>query len=41
MWQHTQESFAQMNINRNLKNRIGIQVGQVEVIKIKEAVEER
>jgi hypothetical protein len=30
-----------MNINRNLKNRIGIQVGQVKVIKIKEATEER
>jgi hypothetical protein len=41
MWQHAQESFAQMNVNRNLKNRIGIQVGQVKVIEIKEAAEER
>jgi hypothetical protein len=41
MWQHAQESFTQMNVNRNLKNRIGIQVGQVKVIKIKEAAEER
>jgi hypothetical protein len=39
MWQHTKKSFAQMNVNRNLKNRIGIQVGQVKAIKIKEAVE--
>jgi hypothetical protein len=41
MWQHSQESFAQMNVNRNLKNRIGIQVGQVKVVEIKEAAEER
>jgi hypothetical protein len=28
-----------MNVNRNLKNRIGIQVGQVKAIKIKEVAE--
>jgi hypothetical protein len=39
MWQHTKKGFAQMNVNRNLKNRIGIQVGQVKAIKIKEVAE--
>jgi hypothetical protein len=39
MWQHTKKSVAQMNVNRNLKNRIGVQVGQVKAIKIKEAAE--
>jgi hypothetical protein len=41
MWQHTKKSFTQMNVNRNLQNRIGIQVGQVKAIKIKEAAEKR
>jgi hypothetical protein len=41
MWQHTKKSFTQMNVNGNLQNRIGIQVGQVKAIKIKEAAEKR
>jgi hypothetical protein len=40
MWQDAKKSFAQMNINGNLQNRIGIQMGQVEAIEIKEAMEE-
>jgi hypothetical protein len=27
MWQNTKVGFAQMNKNRNLQNRIGIQMG--------------
>ena len=40
MWQDAKKSFAQMNVNGNLQNRIGIQMGQVEAIEIKEAAEE-
>jgi hypothetical protein len=40
MWQDAKKSFAQMNVNGNLQNRIGIQMGQVEAIEIKEATEE-
>jgi hypothetical protein len=40
MWQDAKKSFAQMNVNGNLQNRIGIQMGQVEPIEIKEAAEE-
>jgi hypothetical protein len=35
------ESFTQVNKNRNLQNGIGIQVGQIQVIEVKETVEER
>jgi hypothetical protein len=27
MWQHAKKSFAQMNVNGNLQNGIGIQMG--------------
>jgi hypothetical protein len=37
MWQNAKKSFAQMNVNGNLQNRIGIQMGQVKAIEIKEA----
>jgi hypothetical protein len=39
MWQDAKKSFAQMNVNRNLQNRIGIQMGQVKAIEIKEVAE--
>jgi hypothetical protein len=39
MWQHTKKSFAQMNVNGNLQNGIGIQMSQVKTIEIKEAAE--
>jgi hypothetical protein len=39
MWQHTKKSFTQMNVNGNLQNGIGIQMGQVKTIEIKEAAE--
>ena len=39
MWQDTKKSFAQMNINGNLQNGIGIQIGQIKTIEIKEAAE--
>jgi hypothetical protein len=39
MGQHTKKSFAQMNINGNLQNGIGIQMGQIKTIEIKEAAE--
>jgi hypothetical protein len=35
------QSFAQMNKNGNLHNGIGIQMGQIQVIEIKETAEER
>jgi hypothetical protein len=41
VWQNTKERFAQVNKNGNLQNRIGIQMGQIQVIKIKETAEER
>jgi hypothetical protein len=41
VWQNTKESFAQVNKNGNLQNRIGIQVGQIQVIEVKETAEER
>jgi hypothetical protein len=41
VWQNTKESFAQVNKNGNLQNGIGIQVGQIQVIKVKETAEER
>ena len=39
MRQDAKKSLAQMNVNGNLQNRIGIQMGQVKAIKIKEAAE--
>jgi hypothetical protein len=39
--QNTKESFAQMIKNGNLQNRIGIQMGQIQAIEIKETAEER
>jgi hypothetical protein len=39
--QNTKESFTQVNKNRNLHNGIGIQVGQIQVIEVKETAEER
>jgi hypothetical protein len=39
MWQDAKKSFTQMNVNGNLQNRIGIQMGQVKAIEIKEAAE--
>jgi hypothetical protein len=39
MWQDAKKSLAQMNVNGNLQNRIGIQMGQVKAIEIKEAAE--
>jgi hypothetical protein len=41
MWQNTKESFAQVNKNRNLHNGIGIQMGQIQMIEIKETAEKR
>jgi hypothetical protein len=41
VWQNTKESFAQVNKNGNLQNGIGIQMGQIQVIEIKETAEER
>jgi hypothetical protein len=41
VWQNTKESFAQVNKNGNLQNGIGIQVGQIQVIEVKETAEER
>jgi hypothetical protein len=39
MWQDAKKSFAHMNINGNLQNGIGIQMGQIKTIEIKEAAE--
>jgi hypothetical protein len=33
--------FAQVNKNRNLQNRVGIQMSQIQMVKIKETVKER
>jgi hypothetical protein len=41
MWQNTKVGFTQMNKNGNLQNRIGIQMGQIQMIEIKETAEER
>jgi hypothetical protein len=41
MRQNTKEGFTQMNKNRNLQNRIGIQMGYIQMIEIKETTEER
>jgi hypothetical protein len=39
MWQDAKKSFTQMYVNGNLQNGIGIQMGQVKTIEIKEAAE--
>jgi hypothetical protein len=39
MWQDAKKSFAQMNVNGNLQNGIGIQMGQIKAIEIKETAE--
>jgi hypothetical protein len=41
VWQNTKESFAQVNKNGNLQNEIRIQMGQIQVIEIKETAEKR
>jgi hypothetical protein len=40
MWQNTKVGFTQMNKNGNLQNRIGTQMGQIQMIEIKETAEE-
>jgi hypothetical protein len=39
MWQDAKKSFTQMNVNGNLQNGIGIQMGQIKAIEIKETAE--
>jgi hypothetical protein len=39
--QNTKEGFTKMNKNGDLQNGIGIQMGQIQVIEIKESAEER
>ena len=41
MRQHAKISFAKVNENRDLENGIRVQMGQVDVIEIKEAAEKR
>jgi hypothetical protein len=41
MRENSKEGFAQMNKNRNLHNRVGIQMSQIQMIKVKETAEER
>jgi hypothetical protein len=41
MWQDAKKSFAQMNVNGNLQNGIGIQMGQIKAIEINETAEKR
>jgi hypothetical protein len=41
MRQHAEISFAKVNENRDLENGIRVQMSQVDVIKIKEAMEKR
>jgi hypothetical protein len=33
--------FAQVNKNRNLQNRVGIQMSQIQMVEIKETAKER
>jgi hypothetical protein len=40
MGKNPKEGLTQMNKNGNLQDRIGIQVGHVQIVKIKETVEE-
>jgi hypothetical protein len=41
MGKNLEVGLTQMNKNGNLQDRIGIQVGQVQIVKIKETTEER
>jgi hypothetical protein len=41
MWQHAEIGFAQVNENGDLQNGIRVQMGQVDVIEVKEATEKR
>jgi hypothetical protein len=40
MGKNSEVGLAQMHKNRNLQDRIGIQMGQVQIVKIKETAEE-
>jgi hypothetical protein len=40
MRKNSKIGFAQMNKNRNLQNRVGIQVSQIQIIKVKETMKE-
>jgi hypothetical protein len=40
MGKNSEVGLAQMHKNRNLQDRIGIQMGQVQIVKIKETTEE-
>jgi hypothetical protein len=41
MRQTSKIGFTQVNKNRNLQNRVGIQMSQIQMIEIKETVKER
>jgi hypothetical protein len=41
MRQNSKVGFAQVNKNRNLHNRVGIQMSQIQMVEIKETVKER
>jgi hypothetical protein len=41
MRQNSKLGFAQVNKNRNLQNRVGIQMSQIQMIEIKETTKER
>jgi hypothetical protein len=41
MRQNSKIGFAQLNKNRNLHNRVGIQMSQIQMVEIKETAKER
>jgi hypothetical protein len=41
MRQNSEVGFAQVNKNRNLQNRVGIQMSQIQMVEIKETAKER
>jgi hypothetical protein len=41
MRKNSKVGFAQMNKNRNLQNRVRIQMSQIQIVKIKETAKER
>jgi hypothetical protein len=41
MRKNSKVGFAQVNKNRNLQNRVGIQMSQIQMVEIKETVKER
>ena len=41
MRQHAKISFAKVNENRDLENGVRVQMGQVDMIKVKKATEKR